>query len=460
MRRLVFLVVLLATSGPAFAEQRLFVRMPHEVVELDPRPASVGTVVRRFALPENARTWLTGRTYVVGGGDYLAWMTGYLPSGQRIVVLDTRTGTVHLIPAPGVYLERVLGTDGVGRVVFLASGATPNLLVAVADARTASLRVIDIGNPVGFTQPVAYAPESDLLFVGRARGIGPDNILDVDVIHLASGGLVKTLDLAPVSADVLETDDGGARLFVTDALNGTFVFDVASARRLAANTADDAVKSAFRSPALDEIRNRLIVNIEPTLSGFGDAIGISAFSADTLQFLGRIRLPELPLPPPTPLTAPGQTQVLDIHGLSTTAFVLQAAYVGERHGTTTCRESRLITFDAGTGQLRALVDTTDSLGPQACFADLARATEPEAPHRGTADVAGRRVTLRWSQSLGATSYEVEAGLASGRTDLTIPVADPQLVIDAVPPGVYYVRVRAVNARGRSLPTAEARVVVP
>lgn len=305
MRRLVFLVVLLATSGPAFAEQRLFVRMPHEVVELDPRPASVGTVVRRFALPENARTWLTGRTYVVGGGDYLAWMTGYLPSGQRIVVLDTRTGTVHLIPAPGVYLERVLGTDGVGRVVFLASGATPNLLVAVADARTASLRVIDIGNPVGFTQPVAYAPESDLLFVWRARGIGPDNILDVDVIHLASGGLVKTLDLAPVSADVLETDDGGARLFVTDALNGTFVFDVASARRLAANTADDAVKSAFRSPALDEIRNRLIVNIEPTLSGFGDAIGISAFSADTLQFLGRIRLPELPLPPADATDGPG-----------------------------------------------------------------------------------------------------------------------------------------------------------
>jgi predicted phage tail protein len=63
--------------------------------------------------------------------------------------------------------------------------------------------------------------------------------------------------------------------------------------------------------------------------------------------------------------------------------------------------------------------------------------------------------------LGATQYEIEAGSAPGLADLaTVRVTDPQLVVDGVPTGTYYVRVRAINTIGKSGASREVQVVVP
>ena len=43
MRRVVLLLCLMSLATPALAQQRLFARLPGEVVELDPRPATLGT---------------------------------------------------------------------------------------------------------------------------------------------------------------------------------------------------------------------------------------------------------------------------------------------------------------------------------------------------------------------------------------------------------------------------------
>ena len=455
MRRVVLLLCLMSLATPALAQQRLFARMPGEVVELDPRPATLGTVVRRFALPPGASP-VGGRAVAFAGGDALLWNTG-----PHVVLLHTRTGAVTLVAVPGVGgIDRILGTDGVNRIAFLASGTD---LVVLADARTGSVRTLDVGPiPTSFAfsgnRLIAYAPETDLLFVARARGTGFDNIHDVDVVDAVTGLRLRTIDIAPVSADALITSVDGRRLFVTEGARGTFAYDPQTGALLAGNSTDAVLQSIFLAE-LDESRDRLVTSVPPH-TGLGEAGEVTAFSASTLQRIGAVHVPELPLPAPTPRTSAALTQALDISSVSATGFVLQAVSVATKNGATTCRESQLIAFDASTGFVRQTVDTTATLGSNACFGDLIRLTEPAAPRDGRVDVTGHRATLTWRAAPGAMRYEVEAGTAPGRTDVVLAVNETRLVVDDLPTGVYYVRLRALNSRGKSGPTPEVRVVVP
>jgi hypothetical protein len=90
-------------------------------------------------------------------------------------------------------------------------------------------------------------------------------------------------------------------------------------------------------------------------------------------------------------------------------------------------------------------------------------TPPNAPGALNASVAGGVVTLQWSAATGnATTYVVEAGSASGRSNLGAFVTghlDTSFVTPA-PSGTYFVRVRAANAFGASVPSNEVTVVVP
>jgi hypothetical protein len=93
----------------------------------------------------------------------------------------------------------------------------------------------------------------------------------------------------------------------------------------------------------------------------------------------------------------------------------------------------------------------------------ASATPPNAPGTLTASVAGGVVTLQWGAAAGnATTYVVEAGTASGLTNIGAFATghlDTQFTT-AAPAGTYFVRVRAANAFGASAPSNEVTVVVP
>ncbi|HMF92659.1 MAG TPA: BACON domain-containing carbohydrate-binding protein [Vicinamibacterales bacterium] len=90
---------------------------------------------------------------------------------------------------------------------------------------------------------------------------------------------------------------------------------------------------------------------------------------------------------------------------------------------------------------------------------------PSAPSSLAALVNGARVTLSWvTPSAGdlPTSYIVEAGSASGRSDLAsfdTGGTVPALNVDSVPAGTYFVRVRAKNGAGVSGPSNEVVVTV-
>ena len=86
---------------------------------------------------------------------------------------------------------------------------------------------------------------------------------------------------------------------------------------------------------------------------------------------------------------------------------------------------------------------------------------PSSPTNLQAVVAGDTVSFTWTPSPGATGYRLEAGSAPGLSDLalsTIP-ASPTYSVGSVPAGVYYVRLRALDASGASAPSNEVIVTV-
>jgi predicted phage tail protein len=95
---------------------------------------------------------------------------------------------------------------------------------------------------------------------------------------------------------------------------------------------------------------------------------------------------------------------------------------------------------------------------------LVGAVAPGAPQSLAAAVNGNTVTLTWvAPSTGGapSSYVVEASLSpNGAVIASFTVTSTSLVVNSVPNGVYYARVRAVNADGSSPPSNEVIVVVP
>jgi hypothetical protein len=79
-------------------------------------------------------------------------------------------------------------------------------------------------------------------------------------------------------------------------------------------------------------------------------------------------------------------------------------------------------------------------------------------------VSGSTVSLTWgppSVGTGPFTYRVEAGSASGLSNLaSLVLPTPSFVAPGVPPGIYYVRVRAIGAGGAGPASNEVVVVVP
>lgn len=87
---------------------------------------------------------------------------------------------------------------------------------------------------------------------------------------------------------------------------------------------------------------------------------------------------------------------------------------------------------------------------------------PLLPSGLTATVApGGVVSLQWQGTGEATGYLIEAGSGPGLSNLAQIAVGPTAAVDgAVPPGTYYVRIRAVTSCGTTPPSNEVVVVVP
>lgn len=94
---------------------------------------------------------------------------------------------------------------------------------------------------------------------------------------------------------------------------------------------------------------------------------------------------------------------------------------------------------------------------------LAARTDPPGAPTGLAAVAqGFTVRVAWTRSAegtAATSYVLEAGGGPGTTAVTLPVGTTSVTVPGVAPGVYFLRVRGVNAYGVGPPSGEVTLVV-
>lgn len=94
---------------------------------------------------------------------------------------------------------------------------------------------------------------------------------------------------------------------------------------------------------------------------------------------------------------------------------------------------------------------------------LATPQAPGVPTNLAANVNGSTVAISWAAPTTggtATGYRLEAGSASGLSNLaTIVTTATGLTATGVPPGQYFLRVRATNAVGTSAPTADLAVAV-
>ena len=107
------------------------------------------------------------------------------------------------------------------------------------------------------------------------------------------------------------------------------------------------------------------------------------------------------------------------------------------------------------------VGTAISGSNGACFVgELLQLDAPLSPTL-SAQRQGQTVTLSWSDPGNATHFDVEVGSAPGLRNLLVASREgTTLTSTGVPPGRYYVRVRAINEIGRSVPSADLVVVVP
>ena len=94
------------------------------------------------------------------------------------------------------------------------------------------------------------------------------------------------------------------------------------------------------------------------------------------------------------------------------------------------------------------------------FVTVAASGPPSTP-TGFAMIAnGQSLQVSWNRAAGATSYRLEAGTASGLSNLfNGDVGDIDRLQTQVPPGTYFARVRAVNPLGASAASSQASVTI-
>ncbi len=423
MRRVVSLVLACVfahmAAQPLLAQQRVILLGNRDIFEIDTSLSTFGRVTRHF--PWTSPHKVFDMTPIAGGA-LVAWTNDGV-----IHVLEVQSGSRQDYTIPGFFVESILGTDATTFRVFLVVAGG----VLVVDLRTGSMQTIDLG--VQSSRGLAYAPRANLLFVGRSDALfSPVN--RIDVIDAVTGATVKTFPVPAGYGDVVQSvDRAGTRLFLAgqgltalDALTGGLVGNIPASAIIGAMTIDDH-------------RNRLLVEL-----GRYPNQQLAAFSLDSMQPLGQIVWQSVGMNAP---------QLLDVSPQSASMLALVP-----RGG---CGFFTLTALNVDTGQLRTKVDLPElPLQIYDCDdVDLVRLTEPSAPRNFGANVTGSHVELSWAPT-GALRYEIEAGSAPGLTNLaTVSVTDTHLTVDGVPPGVYYLRVRAINTIGKSGASQEVRVVV-
>ena len=444
------------------------------LVELDGTVSGFGRVLAAQPLPAppfipgiftNASPFVAA----VSGGRYLAWT---LPqaSGGTLMAFDRRTRQLfdatsvtprdwHGGPVSGV---RILGTDPIRPRLFLSSqfGAGLPQRYATWTLDLETLTATRTGTQDYQSVAATFASRADRLFVWDSRldaSMNPQRwIVTVD----ASTGQEVRRWLFPHPPSRMHTDPNGRFLWLDR--NGSLErVDAETGATLA-----QAPQFSSENVTTDVDRGLLLVRQ-------GDFLAV--LDPLTLSEIGRARVAYSPVVPDRTFGS----QTVGGAGMTGAYTLRTESFTRVVQGGRTGRED-LVEITCGTLAVDALDtsgrrrDTTDllavlgsrgqtgfreSTAPCSAFAVALRA--PLAPTAAAATVSGSNVTLSWTDPGDVALFVLEFGVAPGQRLASTPIGRPTaLTVQNVPPGVYYVRLRATNEVGTSPASNEVRVVVP
>jgi len=354
-------------------------------------------------------------------------------------VTDMRTGgqlPLRSLTVPITLPMPVLVPDTSRLRVFVWSADT----VAAVDASALAWRAIISATPaevspvLGRTRAIGYASGLDALVLVRATASGGAELVWV---RSSSGAVLNQVAL-PRAWTALAVTADGARAFGVAPDPATPLGHVLHA----VDRATGQITSLTGAPeldgawtlTLDEVAGRLITRGSAP-STQGSLVGFDLTPAHRWS---------LPLP--------GALGVTFALGRGGTGFVVP--YVAPQ-------PLPLHRFDIASGVLTESADVTARAGLTPGNYLMLLLSPPRAPSAVTASVNGPDVTLSWPRTDDATSYQLDAWQGSPRVHVyggrfeTTAVFAP-----GVPPGTYYVRVRAMNDVGASNFSPETVVVVP
>lgn len=461
------LLVLFGVSSVAVdAQQRGLALFPTLAVEFETSPASLGRVVRAVRLPSHVPS---DDAVVVAGGRYVAWSAALGGASHLLVVLDVRTAT---FVSTGLYFQGgIMGADPSRPRIFVRVDTRH---VAVIELPSLSVLLIATAGVLDDSSRahITRLDGRELLLVPHGTiqpPLSPWPVLNdqVDVIDLTRGIVERTFSIRPAVLGSWALGSGGSRIVVAsdgvgpfDRGAGVFSFDVRTGALVARNTSGTPVAEPFVRNVVfgsDDAHGRVLA----TLAARGAPL--VALDANALSPLAALSLSQATGLAAGALGHNQQFRPATVLQPLNRLLIHAMRDAGERYFGARCLESRLAAVDLDSGQAVS-VDLASAwraftAGQPFCDGQFVVLSVPDRPSLN-AHVEASRVTLSWTDPGNTQHFDVEAGSAPGLRDLVATsVSGTSFVAEAVPAGTYYVRVRAINDVGRSLPSVEVPVVV-
>lgn len=460
------LIALSAVSSSALAQERIelftYVSGQYRVVEVDASVSGFGTVRHVTPIPASlAPVWLPLDptaplpVFAVAGGQYLVW------NNSGLIAFDRQTRTAFRVAQLGDFIFTP-------QMTFLAADShRPRLFVNEQRFGSQVLWSVDLtgGPPVrlntvaGFFTTAAYAPTPDLL-IYRLVTLEAGALQWLVAVNASTGEEVKRWSVSPFHRVLDTTPDGGV---VWTWGNGLTAYDALTGAILAYNPAFDDRRAFYDADRrlLFARQGDFLAVLDPlSLAEIGRTRVANNLSSDVI-----VR---------TDATLPGRwmTGAYTVR-TETGVTLLRAGRVFREDIVEKTCHAILVDAIAPDGTRRASADVLTSLGlggsqvgergslPN-CSAMGVVVRSPFAPTDLSAEVSGTTVTLYWADPGDALGFELEYGVVPGQRAGSLRLSDgtTQVAIPNVPPGVYYVRVKAFNAVGTGPASNEVRVVVP
>lgn len=478
-----FITALAIVAGAASPSQgqRLLSRHGATVLELRSVGPALGSLAGSLTLPPGCATsdpFASQQTWAIGGGTFLAW-----ERFGGVCIIDARSGRVRsLDTSPYADIAAVRAT-GFGLVVAHHTlggiGVQARERLYLLNAFDAEWTVVDLAAvlppPTPFSGSVwSYdiSAEAGTLIVIESRTFGSSRSRPLMTrIAMADGAVlgVVSIDVDVLVAEVEVSRDGSRAVVTSDDwcldMNGVLAVDTASGAVLVANASILPHKFGDLgrdSLIWDERANRVVV-VTQAASDDINANSLHVLDATTLAVVGVVDAPGIRVPVIPGNEARDVWYSLMADPGTHTAFLVEHEFHYYRYtGGGAVARTLLYAIDVVTGTVRQTTNLLAQYGPIAgALTETAFVIpSPPAPEPPQARVIGALVDLQWTPQPDVLHYLVEAGMAAGRADLVIPVPGPSLTVPVVPPGTYYVRVRAVGVGGAGPRSGEIVVIVP